>query len=155
MDYSPPGSSVHGISQGRILEWVALSSSKRSSRPRNLPCVSCVGRQILYHWATRESQLPLWRPYSQIKWHSEIPGVRPSTCPFGGGHSSTLCPSARASHNEGKKALGKCVHSFRNSRCYFVLLTVRRGNVVQGLRARLWNQTTWTWMVALPLCDFG
>ena len=64
--------------------------------------------------------------------------------PRAGTPISPLCPSARASHNEGKKALGKCVHSFRNSRCYFVLLTVRRGNVVQGLRARLWNQTTWT-----------
>ena len=33
MDYSPPGSSVHGISQARILEWVAISSSKGSSWP--------------------------------------------------------------------------------------------------------------------------
>ena len=32
MDYSPPGSSVHGISQARILEWVATSSSRGSSR---------------------------------------------------------------------------------------------------------------------------
>uniref|UniRef100_A0A4W2D8A5 Uncharacterized protein n=1 Tax=Bos indicus x Bos taurus TaxID=30522 RepID=A0A4W2D8A5_BOBOX len=31
----PPGSSVHGISQGRILEWVAISFSRRSSQPRN------------------------------------------------------------------------------------------------------------------------
>ena len=33
MDYSPPGSSVHGILQARILEWVAISSSRRSSQP--------------------------------------------------------------------------------------------------------------------------
>ena len=33
MDYSPPGSSVHGISQSRILEWVAISLSRGSSRP--------------------------------------------------------------------------------------------------------------------------
>ena len=31
MDYSPPGSSVHGILQARILEWVAISSSRGSS----------------------------------------------------------------------------------------------------------------------------
>ena len=34
MDCSPPGSSVHGISQARILEWVVISSSRGSSRPR-------------------------------------------------------------------------------------------------------------------------
>ena len=35
MDCSPPGSSVHGILQARILEWVAISSSMGSSRPRS------------------------------------------------------------------------------------------------------------------------
>ena len=35
MDYSPPGSSVHGILQARILEWVAISSSRGSSQPRD------------------------------------------------------------------------------------------------------------------------
>ena len=34
-DYSPPGSSVHGISQARILEWIAISFSKGSSQPRD------------------------------------------------------------------------------------------------------------------------
>ena len=53
---SPPGSSVHGISQARILEWVAISSSKGSSRPRNRTHISCPGRRILYHWATREAR---------------------------------------------------------------------------------------------------
>ena len=51
----PPGSSVHGISQARILEWIAISSSRRSSRPRSQNCishVSCTGRQVLYHRAT-------------------------------------------------------------------------------------------------------
>ena len=33
MDYNPPGSSVHGISQARILEWVAISSCRGSSQP--------------------------------------------------------------------------------------------------------------------------
>ena len=43
MDWSPPGSSVHGILQPRILEWVAVSYSQGSSRPRDGPCVSCPG----------------------------------------------------------------------------------------------------------------
>ena len=42
MDCSPPGSSVDGISQARILEWVAMSSSRVSSRPRDWTCVSCI-----------------------------------------------------------------------------------------------------------------
>ena len=52
---SPPGSSVHGIFQARILEWVAISYTRAYSRPRDqthVSCVSCIGRQILYHWAT-------------------------------------------------------------------------------------------------------
>ena len=54
MDYSLPGSSVHEISQARILEWVAISFSRRYSRPRDRTCASCIGRWILNHWATRE-----------------------------------------------------------------------------------------------------
>ena len=45
-----PGSSVHGISQARILEWVAISYSRESSWPRDCPwisCVSCIDRWIL------------------------------------------------------------------------------------------------------------
>ena len=48
MDCSPPGSSVHGIFQARIREWVAISSSRGSSPPRDRTSVSCIGRQILY-----------------------------------------------------------------------------------------------------------
>ena len=40
--YSPPGSSVHGISQGRILEWVASSFSRGSSQSRDWTCISCL-----------------------------------------------------------------------------------------------------------------
>ena len=58
LDCSPPVSSVHGISQAGILEWVAIASSRGSSWPRDwspTSCISCIGRQILYHWATREA----------------------------------------------------------------------------------------------------
>ena len=54
----PASSSVRGILQARILEWVAISSSRGSSRPRDrtrASCVSCIGRQILYHRATWEA----------------------------------------------------------------------------------------------------
>ena len=49
MDCSPPGSSVHGISKTRILEWVAISFSRGSSQPRAQTRVSHIGRWILYH----------------------------------------------------------------------------------------------------------
>ena len=42
VDCSPPGSSVHGILQARILEWVAISFSRGSSRPRDQTQVSCI-----------------------------------------------------------------------------------------------------------------
>ena len=56
MDCSPPGSSVHVISQARTLEWVAIFFSRGSSPPRNQSRVFCIGKQVLYHWATREAQ---------------------------------------------------------------------------------------------------
>ena len=52
------GSSVHGIFQARILEWVAISFSRGSSQPRDQTWVcyiSCIGRWVLYHYATWES----------------------------------------------------------------------------------------------------
>ena len=55
MDYSPPGSSVHGISQARILKWVVISFSRESSQPRDWTLTSYTGRWILYHWALREA----------------------------------------------------------------------------------------------------
>ena len=52
MNCSPPGSSVHGILQARILEQIAVSSSRGSSRHRDwtsVSYVSCIGRRVLYH----------------------------------------------------------------------------------------------------------
>ena len=42
--YNPPCSLVHGSSQAKILEWVAISFSLGFSQPRNWNCVSCIGR---------------------------------------------------------------------------------------------------------------
>ena len=57
MDYSLPDSSVHGILQARILEWVALPSSRRSSQPREWTQVSCIAGGFFTIWATREAQV--------------------------------------------------------------------------------------------------
>ena len=54
---NPPGTSVRGISQARILEWVAISSSRGSSQPRDQTCISCIAGGFFYYWATREVHL--------------------------------------------------------------------------------------------------
>ena len=56
MDYSPSVSSVHGISQARIKESVVIFFPRGIFPIQGLkPCVSCIGRWILYNWATREA----------------------------------------------------------------------------------------------------
>ena len=61
-EYSPPGSSVNGIFQARILEQVAISYCRVSSWPgdqTHIFCISCIGRQILYHWAPWEAHIDI------------------------------------------------------------------------------------------------
>ena len=54
MDCSPTGSSVHGILQARILEWVAIPFSRGSSRPKDQTQVSCTEGRFFAVWATRK-----------------------------------------------------------------------------------------------------
>jgi len=55
MDYSLPGSSVHGILQARVLEWVAISFSRGSFWPRDWTWVSCIAGRFFTNWTTREA----------------------------------------------------------------------------------------------------
>ena len=66
MDCSLPGSSVHGVLQARILEWVAMPSSKGSSQPRNRTYVSSTAGRFFTHWATWETLQPhgLYGPWN-------------------------------------------------------------------------------------------
>ena len=57
MDCSIPGSSVHGISQARILEWVAISSSRGSSWPRDLTHISCIAGRF---FTTEPPEKPIY-----------------------------------------------------------------------------------------------
>ena len=73
MDYSPPGSSVHGI----ILEWVAISYSRGSYPPRDQTHISCIARRILYHWAIEEApdysnHEQGWNIWNSRKWYCWI-----------------------------------------------------------------------------------
>ena len=80
IDCSPPGFSVHGISQASILEWVAIFFSRGSSWPRSQNHIFCTGNQILYHWATREAPRGLRSHYWD--WNPDKRGPRVLPHPF-------------------------------------------------------------------------
>ena len=93
MDCGPPSYSVHGISQARILEWAAISFSRGPSSPRDQICISCIGRQILYHWATfssvqfshsvvSDSLRPHELQHARPPCPSSTPGVHSNSCPL-------------------------------------------------------------------------
>ena len=81
VDCSPPGASVHGIFQARILEWVAIPSSRRSCQPRDRTQASCTGGGFLTIWATREALKALVKAIKKKKdtlsdnsWYFPSPG---------------------------------------------------------------------------------
>ena len=57
MDCSLPASSIHGIFQARVLEWVAISFFRRSSQPRDWTQVSCIAGRFFTVWVTREAHM--------------------------------------------------------------------------------------------------
>ena len=89
MDCSPPGSSVHGSLQVRILEWAAISFSRGFSQHRDWTqaCLHC--RQILYHLSYQ------WSPLTSIVVHSlfSCSVMSDSLWPYGSQHSGRPCPS--------------------------------------------------------------
>ena len=79
MDYSPPGSSVHGILQTRILEWVAMPSSRGSFQLRDQAQVSRIAGGFFTIWVTREVQ-KYWSGYPiPSPGHLPNPGVTPAS----------------------------------------------------------------------------
>ena len=66
MDWSPPGSSVHGILQSRILEWVAISFSRGSSWPRDWTQVSRIAGRFLTIWVT-VAQFENWSGVKRVR----------------------------------------------------------------------------------------
>ena len=77
MDCSPPGSSVHGTLQARILEWVAIPFCRGSSQPRDQTQVSCIAGGFFTIWATKEAPVRGWGP---IKLVGYIEGKLGSYC---------------------------------------------------------------------------
>ena len=62
VDCSPLSSSVHGIFQARILEWVAISFSRGPSWSRDRTQVSCIAGRHFNLWVTREAHKEVWAP---------------------------------------------------------------------------------------------
>ena len=80
MDCSPPGSWVHWIFQARILEWVAISFSRRSSQPSDWTRVSPIVGRCFTIWATREdsvqfSSVPQFCPTLWDPMNGSTPGL--------------------------------------------------------------------------------
>ena len=116
VDCSPPGCSIHGILQARILEWVAIPFSRGSSRPRVRTWVSCLAGRFFTIWTTREglaqaidiikvlgrsSSLLAWKgrrasggsPVVPVSWANLVPPLECGSLPVcpGGCGSLSLC----------------------------------------------------------------
>ena len=77
VDWSLPASSVHGVLQARILEWVAMPSFRGSSQPRDwtqASCISCTAGKFFTNWATWEAPyLFLVNSKQSMKWGYSCP----------------------------------------------------------------------------------
>ena len=71
MDCNPPGSSVHGILQATVLEWVAISFSRGSSQPRGRTPIPCIADRFFTIWATGEALRP--GAWSQLRLWVQVP----------------------------------------------------------------------------------
>ena len=113
MDSSPPGSSVHGILQERILEWIAISFSRGSSWTRDRSRVSfvfCFGRWILYHSVQFSCSVvsDSLRPHGPQHARHPCPSLTPGAC-------SNSCPSSRWCHptiSSSVVPFSSCLQSF-------------------------------------------
>ena len=72
MDCSLPGSSIHGIFQARVLEWITISFSRRSSPPRNWSQVSYLAGRHFPFWATREALSKMSISLTEILLHTRL-----------------------------------------------------------------------------------
>ena len=143
---SPPGSFVRGISQARILEWVAISFSRGFSRSKDQTHVSCIGRQILYHGAPRDAWMQVvgedilgWRkgdsqgPHWQVLWTLQVAKVNavwdglglkrwlrsdPKQCVWGHTRSLNRKKKTKNKNQQPSEHL-KYLHLFLHQRCFF------------------------------------
>ena len=116
MDCSLPGSSVHGMLQARILEWVAMPSSRRSSQPRDqtrVSYVSGIGRQVLYYQRHLGRPNQLYFNYKKKKNHVSRPS--PLACVSHSLGPLEMCPThSEMPRNLSRTSPMRLTHSERN-----------------------------------------
>ena len=92
MNCSPPGSSVHGILQARILEWVAMPSSSRSSWPRDWTCILVSPALVDVFFTTSATwealQIHIVKQQSGLPW---LLSSKKSSCNSGDGLQCRRC----------------------------------------------------------------
>ena len=162
MDCSLPGSSVYGILQAGILEWVAISFSRGSSRPRDRIQVSLAAGRLFTDGATRVQNKTINHAlkylYSCVLWTFprwlsagdaySIPGSGRSP---GGGHGNPLLCSCLENPME-RRVRKATVHSVTKSQTWLKQLRMYRhyhtGKKIEslGVRLRLWNIYLWVWL---------
>ena len=115
MDCSPPGFSVHGILQARILEWVAIPSSMGSSQTRDWTQVSCITGRFFTIWATREAPESLMEDFkkenaglSSVQLSRSV--VSNSLQPHGLHHARPSCPSPTPRVYSNSRPLSRWCH---------------------------------------------
>ena len=115
MDCNPPGSSVHGILQARILEWVAISFSRGSSWHRDWTrtfCISCIGRWNLYNCATWEA---LYDTHYPLKYYTVTCLMFPTLHRFGADLFTRTHRSVSRTADAHTYLLSKWIHSLSAS----------------------------------------
>ena len=130
MDCNLPGSSVHGILQARVLEWVATSFSRGSSQPRDQTRVSCIAGRCFTVWAIREAYLNQLIQQIFIKhllWAWNSVGTEDTAV------NKPKSPPSRDSHWNGWK---RCIVKLLRRGAYLMAQTVKNPPAVQE---------TWVW----------
>ena len=151
MNSSPPGSSVLGMSQARILQWVAISFSRQSSQPRDqtrVSCISYIGRWMLYHWATREDYFPfVGLPKCVFNWSCAFPP--PLDCELNEGRDRAVSSPLYPREVEGQR-----MHSLHYSAMVFLMpgkFLISHPHLVSGKFPRLsWQSFFFLWVPTVP-----
>ena len=112
-----------GFPRPRILEWVAISFSRESSRPRDQTHVSCIGRRILYHWATNDARVK----HINLKIYANV-------------HQRCTCQSADSHERKQRKTLGTQNQPLQN------LYTSRLASYEATRDKDLVRMYIWGWM---------
>ena len=93
MDCSPPGSSVHGILQARLLEWLTIPFSRESSQSRDWTQVPCIEGRFFTIWSTREAYTLIRKRLISVQYMD----------------TRNICHSHLGSMNFSIKTLGDCL----------------------------------------------